>query len=88
MDSSSFVRPGAYTSFRGKNLHIWAAQPVERQMAAAEVAIESSRLLVGCGAGSALELIEVQLEGKKRMPAADFIHGHQPRTGEKLGTGN
>ena len=80
--------PGAYTSFRGKNLHIWAAQPVERQMAAAEVAIESSRLLVGCGVGSALELIEVQLEGKKRMPAADFIHGHQPRTGEKLGTGN
>src|SRR5450432_4146922 len=80
--------PGAYASFRGKNLHIWTAQPVERPMAAAAVAIESGRLLVGCGAGSALELIEVQLEGKKRMPAADFVHGHQPRTGEKLGTGN
>jgi methionyl-tRNA formyltransferase len=80
--------PGAYTSFRGKNLHIWAAQPVERQIAAAEMAIESGRLLVGCGAGSALELIEVQLEGKKRMPAADFVHGRQPRSGEKLGTGN
>jgi len=39
---------------------------------------------VGCGAG-ALQLLEVQLEGKKRMPAADFIHGYQPRTGEKLG---
>lgn len=79
--------PGAYTSFRGKNLHVWMAQPVGRPMAAAEVAIESGRLIVGCGAGSALELIEVQLEGKKRMPAADFVHGHQPRTGEKLGIG-
>lgn len=82
--------PGAYTTFRGKNLHLWAAQPVERVVAASEVTVESGHLFVGCGAG-ALELLEVQLEGKRRMPAADFIHGHQPRNGEKLGslrTGN
>ena len=79
--------PGAYTSFRGKNLHIWAAQPVERMLAAAEIVVESGRLIVGCATG-ALDLLEVQLEGKKRMPAADFVHGHPPRTGEKLGTGN
>jgi methionyl-tRNA formyltransferase len=79
--------PGAYTSFRGKNLHIWAAQPVERMLAAAEIVVERGHLIVGCGVG-ALDLFEVQLEGKKRMPAADFVHGHQPRTGEKLGTGN
>jgi len=30
-------------------------------------------------------LLEVQMEGKKRMAAADFVHGYQPRTGEKLG---
>ena len=76
--------PGAYTTFRGKNLHLWAAQTVERTAAAAEIMVESGHLFVGCGAG-ALELLEVQLEGKKRMPAADFIHGHQPRNGEKLG---
>ncbi len=82
--------PGAYTTFRGKNLHLWAAQTVERAAAAAEIMVESGHLFVGCGAG-ALELLEVQLEGKKRMPAADFIHGHQPHNGEKLGslrTGN
>jgi methionyl-tRNA formyltransferase len=77
--------PGAYTSFRGKNLHIWAAQPVELTVAPAEFLVKSGLLIIGCGAGSALELLEVQLEGKKRMPAADFVHGHQPRTGEKLG---
>lgn len=76
--------PGAYTTFRGKNLRLWAAQTVERTATAAEIMVESGHLFVGCAAG-ALELLEVQLEGKKRMPAADFIHGHQPRNGEKLG---
>jgi methionyl-tRNA formyltransferase len=77
--------PGAYTSFRGKNLHVCAVQPVERTAVPAEILAENGHLIVGCGAGSALELLEVQLEGKKRMPAADFVHGHQPRSGEKLG---
>ncbi len=76
--------PGAYTSFRGKNLHLWAAQPVERVATPAEIIVESGHLFVGCGTG-ALEVLEVQLEGKKRMPATDFMHGHQPRNGEKLG---
>lgn len=77
--------PGAYTSFRGKNLHIWKAQPAHHAAAAAEIVVQDGHLIVGCGVGSALELLEVQLEGKKRMPATDFVHGHQPRTGEKLG---
>src|SRR5579862_6184417 len=61
--------PGAYTSFRGKNLQIWAAQPVERAVSPAAIVVENGRLIVGCGSGSALQLLEVQLEGKKRMPA-------------------
>jgi methionyl-tRNA formyltransferase len=77
--------PGAFTSFRGKNLHIWSAQPVERSVAEGEVVVEGGCLVVGCGSSSALELLEVQIEGKKRMPAADFVRGHQPRPGEKLG---
>jgi methionyl-tRNA formyltransferase len=77
--------PGAYTSFRGKNLHIWAAQRTERSVAPAELLVESGSVIAGCGEGSALQLLEVQLEGKKRMPAADFVHGYQPRTGEMLG---
>ncbi len=79
--------PGAYTSFRGKNLHIWAAQPVARSLTVGEILV-TDNLLVGCGSGSALQLLEVQMEGKKRMPASDFIHGYHPRPGEKLGTDN
>jgi methionyl-tRNA formyltransferase len=42
-------------------------------------------LMVGCGEGSALELVEVQMEGKKRMAAAEFLRGYQVKSGERLG---
>jgi methionyl-tRNA formyltransferase len=77
--------PSAYASFRGKNLQIWAARPAERRLAASELAVEDDRLIVGCGSNTALEVLEVQIEGKKRMPASDFIRGYRPRTTEKLG---
>ncbi len=34
---------------------------------------------------TSLELLEIQLEGKKRTTARDFIQGYRPQTGEKLG---
>lgn len=40
-------------------------------------------LTVACGEGS-VELTEVQLEGKKRMSAADFLRGHRLTPGEKF----
>jgi len=77
--------PGAFTSFRTKNLHVWSARPLESKLASAELAISTDRLIVGCGGGTALELVELQPEGKKRMTARDFIHGYRPHGGEKLG---
>ncbi|HZY73103.1 MAG TPA: methionyl-tRNA formyltransferase, partial [Edaphobacter sp.] len=38
-----------------------------------------------CGSGTAIELIEVQAEGKRRMSAAEFLRGHQVKNGERLG---
>jgi methionyl-tRNA formyltransferase len=77
--------PGAFTSFRSKNLQVWDAKPVQRSVAEGEFFVESDHLLVGCGHGTSLELVEIQLEGKKRMAAHDFIHGYHPGNGEKLG---
>ena len=45
----------------------------------------SSGVLVACGEGSALLLTEVQLEGKKRLPAADFLKGAPLPPGTVLG---
>jgi methionyl-tRNA formyltransferase len=78
--------PGAYTTFRGKNLHVWAAQPVQAEpIAPGQITLDRDRLLVGCGEASVLELQTVQPEGKKRMAARDFVHGYHPKTGEQLG---
>jgi methionyl-tRNA formyltransferase len=77
--------PGAYTSFRGKSLHVWGAQPVEGTPAEGKIVVEGGRLIAGCGDKTALQLLEVQLEGRKRMPAADFIHGYRPQPGEEFG---
>lgn len=77
--------PGMYTQFRGKNLQICKARPVDNALPKAQLHIEEDRLLVGCGNNSSLELLELQLEGKKRMSASDFLHGYRPKPAEKLG---
>jgi methionyl-tRNA formyltransferase len=77
--------PGAYTKFRGKNLQVWQAAQSKQEIVSSELKVEGNHLLVGCGYGSAIELLEVQVEGKKRSSAADFVRGYRPQSGEKLG---
>ncbi len=77
--------PGAFTTFRGKNLHIWSTRAVTADIPAGAIKMEGHLPLVGCAEGTALELIEVQVEGKKRMPAQDFVNGYRPYDGETLG---
>lgn len=77
--------PGAFTTFRKKALSIWKANPVQRKVAEGELLVEGENLAVGCGPGSALVIVELQPEGKKRMSVRDFIHGYRPQNGEPLG---
>ena len=77
--------PGAYTALRGKNLQILQAKPSHAALPSAELSVDANRLLVGCGQDTCLEIIELQLEGKKRTPAQAFIQGYRPKPGEKLG---
>src|SRR5580700_6544475 len=77
--------PGAYTRFRGKTLQIVKARPATVRTPPSELQVLSDRLLVGCAPNTSLELLEIQLEGKKRASAQDFIHGYRPHPGEKLG---
>jgi methionyl-tRNA formyltransferase len=79
--------PGAFTTFKGKTLQVHRAQPVKRaiELAPGEVAVEAAQLFVGCGQGTVLELIEIQLEGKRRMTAPEFVNGYRPKSGDRLG---
>jgi len=79
--------PGATAQFRGKGLKITTARPEPHgiaTLAPGELKWETEKLLVGCGGGSALELLQVQPEGKRAMPARDFVSGYHPAPGEHL----
>jgi methionyl-tRNA formyltransferase len=79
--------PGAYTSFRGQSLHIWRSRLIDAASTAAPGAlvVEGRRLIVGCGSGAGLELVEVQMEGRKQIPALAFANGQRLTAGEILG---
>ena len=79
--------PGAHTLFRGRHLQIHRAQPIEQLLKSlpGELSVESTRLVAVCGKNTAVELIDLQPEGKRRMSARDFVNGYHPQPGEKLG---
>jgi methionyl-tRNA formyltransferase len=82
--------PGAFTGLEGKKL-------IAHRMALAEdvtlpirslpgqIQVKDHRLFVACAGGTWLELLEVQLEGKKRMSAGDFLRGNPQAATAKLG---
>jgi methionyl-tRNA formyltransferase len=96
--------PNAHTQFRGQRLVIHGTAPrnASEEFAAGEHAArgkvageitnaQGDELEVACGENTRLRLSEVQLEGKRRMSARDFINGIRVRAGERLGnesTGN
>jgi methionyl-tRNA formyltransferase len=79
--------PGAFATYKRRNLQVQKAQPVEivTKLAAGEIKVEGSRLFAGCGMGTAIEFLELQPEGKRSMSARDFISGYRPQSGQKLG---
>jgi methionyl-tRNA formyltransferase len=80
--------PGAFTSFRGRNLSLHRVRLAASglgPLAPGEIKIAGEDLFLGCGAGTALQVLELQPEGKRRMTAKDFIHGYRPTPGERLG---
>ncbi len=76
--------PGASTIFRGQALHIWKSRVHSGSSHGAGNFASVKPPVVSCGKG-ALELVEVQLEGRKRMPAADFANGQRLTENESLG---
>lgn len=81
--------PGAWTTVAGTVLKIHAARPLQNVSGsqpgnAPGTLVEGTTL--ACGAGTAWELLEVQLEGKRRMPASAWLSGARLKPGDRLGT--
>lgn len=81
--------PNAYTSFNSKSLILWEAQPaisVTSGISNGEVIVaQKDELVVQCGQRTALRVLEVQPEARKRMAARDFINGMRLKVGDRFG---
>jgi len=88
--------PGAYTTYRGRNLSIRAAR-VQRDESVLHslnedlvrtggtIVVVGDGLFVYCHGDTWLDVLELQPEGKRAMSARDFINGYHPKTGDHLG---
>ncbi len=82
--------PGAHTTWRGKKLLLHDLSLTNLPGPPAEptpgtLLVQADRLFATAGSSTLLEIRELQIEGKRRITAAQFLHGHQPKSGELLG---
>ncbi|HKB64700.1 MAG TPA: methionyl-tRNA formyltransferase [Pyrinomonadaceae bacterium] len=81
--------PSAYTHYKSHRLILWKAVvtetvPVEGQPGEVIFA-HGDDLVVKCGDETALRLIEIQAEAKRRMSIRDFLNGTHLKVGDRFG---
>jgi methionyl-tRNA formyltransferase len=79
--------PVAKTTFENKTLKLFAGLLTDRRVPGVPGTLlaDRGRLFVSCAENEGYEITELQLEGAKRMPAADFLRGHPVNAGCVLG---
>jgi methionyl-tRNA formyltransferase len=82
--------PGAFTTLPGREklraVKIWRASVEESRAGAPGAVAQADKMgiVVACGKGGALRIHELQLEGGRRLSAAEFLAGHPLETGDLL----
>lgn len=79
--------PSAYTYINGKTLKIWEAEVIADALEGQNgqvVKVSKNSFFVKCAEGM-LEIMSLQLEGKKRMNAGEFMRGYDIHEGMILG---
>ena len=84
--------PGAFTTLDKKKLIVHRLRPVDASVFVegvsaqpGQIHVENHRLFAACAGETWIELNEVQLEGKKRLTAAEFLRGNVLTEGARLG---
>ena len=88
--------PGAFTALDGKKLIVHRLHAVVDAAAIAfslpssanpgQIHLQNHQLFVACAQNTWLELLEIQLEGKKRLEAAEFLRGTALPADTRLGS--
>ena len=77
--------PVAQTKWMGKTLKIHKSRLSDKKGKQPGTVLSQRPFVVCCGDGASIEILEVQLEGKKRMSAEDFFRGHPIELSTTLG---
>lgn len=78
--------PVAITTINGKNLKIHKTiKSALKGNNAGEIVDNNKKLVVSCGDGNCLEILELQLDGKKKMDVKSFLLGNNIEIGTILG---
>ena len=80
--------PTSYTFYNSSKLTVWNAEVSDSERGEApngSILHAKGFLLVACGQNSVLKINELQLQGKNRMQARDFLNGVKLQIGEQLG---
>ncbi len=79
--------PGTVTKLAGKNLKIHKSILSDKMgnNIPGEVVFSSGKIIVACGDNNCIELLEVQLEGKRKMDIPAFLNGYKLEKGTVLG---
>ncbi len=78
--------PGAWTLLHGKKLSLSRlGLPIPSENRPGELFLQGDKLYAACGEHDAVEILQVQLEGKRPTSAADFLHGYPQVVGTHLG---
>ena len=75
--------PSGYCCLGGKIFKIWSAKIAEDELGIGEIRIVNKTMKIGCRDG-AIEALEVQLEGKRRMDTASFLAGYKIQNGTNV----
>jgi methionyl-tRNA formyltransferase len=77
--------PGARTTLHGEPIKVWGARAAEGEGEQGTVLQAGPEVLrIACGEG-ALEILELQRAGGRRLAVGEFLRGHAIRAGERLG---
>jgi methionyl-tRNA formyltransferase len=77
--------PAATTRFRGEGLKVLRAEAVDVEGEVGRIAeVDRDGFVIGTSQGG-FRPLEVAPAGRKRMSAADYVHGYRPDRGERVG---
>ena len=78
--------PGVFTFLNNKRLKILEMTNLSEMtnLKSAEIKIDKAKIFIGCGNKDTVEILELQLEGKNKMTAKEFINGNKNLNGAIL----